>query len=128
MKLISEMQAFRIGRDVPKEEPVWGTYLYGSNLWPTLPDHEFKTPAMKYRDHMLRLATEILKILARGLPCSDDVFNDFMQDPVASVKLLHYPPQEDDGCEAIGGELSLKKLSLQGTAAFGSCCHTDCCI
>ena len=58
---------------------------------------------MEYRKHMLRLATEIMKILAKGLPYSDDVFTDFMQDPVASVKLLHYPPQAQDGDLKLGG-------------------------
>lgn len=59
---------------------------------------------MDYREHMLRLATEIMKILAKGLPYGGDVFDDFMRDPVASVKLLHYPPQAQDGENALGGE------------------------
>lgn len=61
---------------------------------------------MEYRAHMIRLATEIMKILAKGLPYNDDVFADFMRDPVASVKLLHYPPQAQDAGDGdfkIGG-------------------------
>lgn len=93
----------RIGRDVPPTDPSYGTYLYGPNLWPNLPDHDFKQPIIEYREHMLRLAKEIMKILARGLPYSNDVFDDFMRDPVASVKLLHYPPQPLDGELQLGG-------------------------
>lgn len=60
---------------------------------------------MKYREQMLRLAEEIMRILERGLlHQSRGVFGDFMRDPVASVKLLHYPPQAQEGEEAIGGE------------------------
>lgn len=97
----------RIGRDVQPDDPNYGTYLYGSNRWPNLTDDEFKIPIMEYRQHMLRLATEVMKILAKGLPYDDHVFNDFMEDPVASVKLLHYPPQP-----------SADKLQLGGTLLF----------
>lgn len=93
----------RIGRDVRPDDPRYGTYLYGSNLWPHLPENEFKQPIMKYREHVLQLAREIMKILAKGLPHGNDVFDDFMQDPVASVKLLHYPPQPLDGKIRLGG-------------------------
>ncbi|EXJ80594.1 hypothetical protein A1O3_06876 [Capronia epimyces CBS 606.96] len=79
----------RIGRDVPPDDPSYGTYLYGPNLWPDMPEEEFKNPIMTYREHMLRLGTETIKILAIGLPYSDDVFDDFMRDPVAA-----HPGQE----------------------------------
>lgn len=98
----------RIGREVAPDDPSYGTYLYGANQWPSeLAEDEFKKPVMKYREHMLRLAEEIMKILERGLQNRGrDVFGDFMRDPVASVKLLHYPPQAYEGEEAIGGEAS----------------------
>lgn len=95
----------RIGRDVPADDPRYGTYLYGPNRWPNLMDHEFKVPILEYRQHMLDLATEVMKILAKGLPYDDHVFNDFMEDPVASVKLLHYPPQPSEGKLQLGGKV-----------------------
>lgn len=98
----------RIERDVAANDPSYGTYLYGPNLWPNMPQEDFKAPVMEYREHMLRLATEIMKILAKGLPYGDDVFDDFMRDPVASVKLLHYPTQAQDGEKAVGGESHLE--------------------
>ena len=102
----SAEQAFRIGRDVPPDDPNYGTYLYGRNVWPNLPENEFKIPMTEYRKHMLRLATEIMKILACGMPGSATIFDEFMSDPVASVKLLHYPPQEKVGGATLGGMFS----------------------
>lgn len=96
----------RVGRDVPKDDPKHGTFLYGSNQWPDLPERDFKEPVMEYREHMLRLATDIMVILSKGLQYGDDAFDEYLQDPVASVKLLHYPPQPVDGGNEIGGKFS----------------------
>lgn len=63
---------------------------------------------MEYRSHMLNLATEIMHVLACGLPYDcDEVFADFMSDPVGSVKLLHYPPQPSTGEARLGGMLGM---------------------
>ncbi|KIX05270.1 uncharacterized protein Z518_06142 [Rhinocladiella mackenziei CBS 650.93] len=117
----------RIGRDVPPDDPSYGTYLYGPNLWPNLPEDEFKKPIMKYRQYMLQLAEEIMKILARGLPDGRDVFIDFMRDPVASAKLLHYPPQAQAGEEAVGGWGALNTYTASILGDFRTKhkqCHT----
>lgn len=94
----------RIGRDVQPDDPKYGTYLYGPNHWPDLPEGDFRKPIMEYREHMLQLAKTIMCILAEGLSFGAEVFDEFMEDPVASVKLLHYPPQSDVG-EQLGGTL-----------------------
>ncbi|KAF4635621.1 hypothetical protein G7Y89_g2477 [Cudoniella acicularis] len=85
--------AMRVGREVPPDDPKYGAFFYGPNHWPNIPEQEFKVPVMEYRAHLLKLAIEIMKILAKGLPYGDDVFNKYLEDPVASVKMLHYPPQ-----------------------------------
>ena len=94
----------RIGREVEPNEPTFGTPGYGANHWPNLPDKEFKLPMLEYRDHVLKLATNILMILAKGLPFDcDQVFAEFMSDPVGSVNLIHYPPREKNQAAALGG-------------------------
>lgn len=94
----------RIGREVGPEEPTFGTPGYGVNKWPRLPDSEFRTPVLDYRDHVLKLATRILTILAKGLPFNcDEAFKEFSSDPVGSVNLIHYPPREKDKVAALGG-------------------------
>jgi isopenicillin N synthase-like dioxygenase len=119
----------RVGRDVPVDDPRYGTYLYGANRWPDLPNEAFKNPVMDYRGHILRLALEVMKILASGLPYSDDVFDEFISDPVGSVKMLHYPPRSADGPK-IGGEHPYHSRALcleidQSDTAFTAGAHTD---
>lgn len=63
-------------------------------MWPDLPENEYRISIMEYRKKVLRLAETILTILALGLPYGSDVFNEFMKQPVANLKLLHYPPNK----------------------------------
>jgi isopenicillin N synthase-like dioxygenase len=59
---------------------------------------------LEYRDHVLKLASNIMMILAKGLPFDcDKAFAEFMSDPVGSVNLIHYPPRERDKPAALGG-------------------------
>lgn len=59
---------------------------------------------MEYREKMLDLANLLLEIIARGLPYAQDIFDDFKIDPVANVRLLHYPPQTIKGENQLGGK------------------------
>jgi isopenicillin N synthase-like dioxygenase len=86
-------EGFYLGFDIDENDPRAGTFLKGPNFWPAaLTEEEFKIPVMEYHTKVLQLHETLLKILAIGLPYEDDVFDDFMKDPVANIKLLHYPP------------------------------------
>ncbi|KAF2801457.1 2og-Fe oxygenase family protein [Mytilinidion resinicola] len=66
------------------------------NVWPTsLPSFEttFRQPINEYYAHMFPLSTTILDIMAAGMPYGPAVFDEFKTDPVAVMRLLHYPPQ-----------------------------------
>lgn len=39
-----------------------------------------------------RLATQILRVLALGLGLEESFFNDFTKDPIAVLRMIHYPP------------------------------------
>lgn len=43
---------------------------------------------------MRSLATTILKVLAAGLPYGPNLFDEFSTDPLAVMRLLHYPPAD----------------------------------
>ena len=47
---------------------------------------------MEYHGQVLKLHELLLKILVAGLPHGEDVFDGFMTNLVANIKLLHYPP------------------------------------
>ena len=63
---------------------------------------------MEYHAKVLELHETIMHILAEGLPYGNDVFDDFMKDPVANLKLLHYAPNPAKAGEepSLGGMLS----------------------
>jgi len=58
---------------------------------------------MNYYEEMYKLSLIIMDILARGLPYGPDVFKEFKSnDAVASIRLLHYPPQLSDDPKQLG--------------------------
>jgi isopenicillin N synthase-like dioxygenase len=85
----------------------------GPNIWPDpslLPNSQFKDPISAYYEAMNDLTTSVLRLIARTLPYSDDIFNEFMSNsPAAPLRLLHYPPQR----------------TLGNGKQFGASAHTD---
>jgi isopenicillin N synthase-like dioxygenase len=50
----------------------------------------------EYQKRLAQLSLTIMQILAEGLPyCTPNSFDAFSTDPIANVRLLHYPPQPD---------------------------------
>jgi isopenicillin N synthase-like dioxygenase len=55
---------------------------------------ELRHPVLEYRERLCKLSITVLQILAEGLPNgSRHMFDAFCEDPLAVVRLLHYPPQ-----------------------------------
>lgn len=87
-------KGYFVGRDVPNRQPPYRNFEY-PNVWPTqiIPDAQFKDPILKYHDAICNLAYQVMKILARGLAnLNTQILEDFCHEPIASVRLLHYPP------------------------------------
>jgi isopenicillin N synthase-like dioxygenase len=76
----------------------------GPNIWPPtslIPDSVFKDPCEVYYQKMLDLCAVILQILAAGLPYGPHLFDEFLaNDPLASLRLLRYPPTDAAGLGA----------------------------
>lgn len=61
------------------------------NRWPAgMPG--FRETLMDYIDQMHRLAETLMSLLAQALALSPDYFDTFCADPLASVRLVSYPP------------------------------------
>jgi isopenicillin N synthase-like dioxygenase len=103
-------EGFYIGVEVPADDPTAGTFLKGPNLWPaSLRAEDFRTPVMEYHRRVLGLHELLLRILAAGLSeQGKELMEGFMQDAVANIKLLHYPPNAKEGAEeqSVGGTSS----------------------
>jgi isopenicillin N synthase-like dioxygenase len=63
-----------------------------------IPDSEFKDPLLEYHRSLSSLADRLMSVLGDGLSDFDtSIFSEFCKEPVASVRLLHYPPHPKNG-------------------------------
>jgi isopenicillin N synthase-like dioxygenase len=87
-------EGFYIGPEIAADDPrvLAGKFNQGPNQWPAgLPD--FRPTMERYFSAMLALGTRLMGGLALSLDLAEDHFAAFCRDPLATIRLLHYPPQ-----------------------------------
>jgi isopenicillin N synthase-like dioxygenase len=101
-------EGFYIGDDIPETHPyfVHRRLNSGPNQWPTegMSGEElegFKEATMGYYRSLLKLAGNLLQVLALSLDLDEDYFASFMDGAVATMRLLHYPVQPKDADEKL---------------------------
>lgn len=98
-------EGFYIGEDISTSHPyfVQKKLNSGPNVWPEdMSDAEkFKTASMDYYNAVSRLAKDVLVVLALTLDLPESYFKGFGTDAVATMRLLHYPPQPSDSDEKL---------------------------
>lgn len=127
-------EGFYIGIEHDESHPLVQAkrFNYGSNQWPTeIP--ELQKVASKYIENMTQLAQDLMSLLAESLQLEHQYFDDFCQDPLVTLRLLHYPPQpaasleNEKGCGAhtdFGG-LTLLLQDSNGGLEVWSQAHQD---
>lgn len=90
-KLADAKEAFNLGREPEPGETVDPSApSQGRNLWPELPG--FRETASAYYTAMRRLCERIHEAIAVDLQLPPDYFAPYVDRPLATLRLLRYPP------------------------------------
>jgi isopenicillin N synthase-like dioxygenase len=86
-------EAFNIGLDLAADDPrvVAGEAFRGVNLWPDIPG--WRETMLAYFDAVWALGRRLHRAIARDLGLDAEYFEDKLDQPMATLRLLHYPPQ-----------------------------------
>lgn len=85
-------EAFNIGTDFPEDHPdvLAGKPFRGVNFWP--PIEGWREHALNYFDHCLELGRTIHRGFSLDLGLSEDFFAQHLTLPIATLRMLRYPP------------------------------------
>ncbi len=86
-------EAFNIGLELAADHPevVAGKPFRGVNLWPALP--HWREAVLAYYDACWALGRRIHHGFALDLGIAEDFFEDQLDSPLATLRMLHYPPR-----------------------------------
>ena len=87
-------EVWDVGLDLPWDHPLVlaGTPMHGPNPWPDdLP--WFRPPVEAFYDAARALTERLLAGMALALGLDERAFEPFHREPIATMRLLHYPPR-----------------------------------
>lgn len=87
-------EGYYIGPEHAADDPrvLAGMFNHGSNQWPSSRPN-FKPVMESYLQTMLELSARMMGGIALSLDLPEDYFKGYCEDAMATVRLLHYPPQ-----------------------------------
>ncbi|MEM0949630.1 MAG: 2-oxoglutarate and iron-dependent oxygenase domain-containing protein, partial [Pseudomonadota bacterium] len=93
-------EAFNIGLDLAADDPriLKGEPFRGLNLWPDLPG--FRETLLTYFASVHRLGVDLHRPIALDLNLDEAYFAPYLDQPLATLRLLRYPAGGSDGIGA----------------------------
>lgn len=87
-------EGYYVGPEHGPDDPrvVAGMFNHGANQWPAQRPN-FRPVMTAYLDVMLDLSARMMRGIALSLDLPEDYFAHYCSDVMATVRLLHYPPQ-----------------------------------
>lgn len=115
-------EAFNIGLDLSPDDPrvKAGEPFRGVNLWPSIPG--WRETMLAYYDAVWRAGRFLHRGIARDLDLPETFFEDKLDQPMATLRLLHYPPQPpvaDEGQIGAGEHTDYGNVTLLMTDEVG---------
>lgn len=89
---VDSKEAFNVGLDMAADDPrvLAGEPFRAPNRWPDLPG--FRQTMLAYFDACHRLGVDLHRAFAADLGLAEDYFAPSFTAPLATLRLLHYPP------------------------------------
>ncbi len=115
-------EAFNIGLELAPDDPELraGRPFRAANVWPELVG--FRAAMLAYYASMLVLGRQLHQAFAIDLGLDPDSFEDKFRKPMATLRLLHYPPQNaplEAGRLGAGVHTDYGNVTLLATDAAG---------
>src|SRR5882757_6997012 len=111
-----------IGLELAPDDPelVAGAAFRAANHWPDMPD--FRDTMLDYFNRVWRLGRDLHRGFALDLGLDPDFFESKLDRPIATLRLLHYPPSEkplSGGQLGAGVHTDYGNVTLLATDAVG---------
>jgi isopenicillin N synthase-like dioxygenase len=115
-------EAFNIGLELAPDDPelVAGGAFRAANHWPDMPD--FRDTMLDYFNQVWRLGRDLHRGFALDLGLDPEFFESKLDRPIATLRLLHYPPSEkplSSGQLGAGVHTDYGNVTLLATDAVG---------
>ena len=98
-------------RDDPEVEL---SAFYRPNVWPNLPEEDFRAPVWSYYQNTSELGRTIWSILLQGLGQPPELVDLFAKRPIVPMKMIRYPPhnQVREGQFGIGAHTDFGGVTI----------------
>jgi isopenicillin N synthase-like dioxygenase len=115
-------EAFNIGLELAPDDPelLARAPFRAANLWPELPG--FRATMLDYFNRVWRLGCDLHRGFALDLGLAPDFFESKLDKPIATLRLLHYPPVAgpvSEGQLGAGVHTDYGNVTLLATDAVG---------